>query len=389
MPAELAIESISRKELDGCLIPGSDDLRQAEFKPVLPPATDSGCEEFLGDIASFANAAGGHILYGASRGSEPSGLEEHAMQNALAWMQTCAQSGIAPRIPGLRFQAIKLRDSRCLLAVRIPKTGTGPHMVTYRNSNRFFTRNASGRCLLDVAGLRSAFALTDSCMEKIRAFRLERMNAILNHALTVRLSDAPKAVLHILPVASFQPGFRADLGRIESGEVPLPRPMEARGVLTHHNFDGLITFSSVEKFAYSYVQVFRNGCVEATDALLLEPRGGRKNFPGAAFEKEIIQCGEGLLRFLRDLEIDPPYAVMASFLGVRGYGMFAGPMRWHEQAHPIERDQLFVEEVVLNDFEDDFARVMRPVFDQVWNACGWPRSINYDQAGNWREAHGR
>jgi hypothetical protein len=27
--------------------------------------------------------------------------------------------------------------------------------------------------------------------------------------------------------------------------------------------------------------------------------------------------------------------------------------------------------------------VMRPVFYSVWNAAGWPRSMNYDDAGNW------
>jgi hypothetical protein len=28
-------------------------------------------------------------------------------------------------------------------------------------------------------------------------------------------------------------------------------------------------------------------------------------------------------------------------------------------------------------------KVIRPVFDSIWNAAGWPRSMNYDEAGEW------
>lgn len=27
-------------------------------------------------------------------------------------------------------------------------------------------------------------------------------------------------------------------------------------------------------------------------------------------------------------------------------------------------------------------KVIRPVFDSIWNAAGWPRSMNYDEAGS-------
>jgi hypothetical protein len=31
--------------------------------------------------------------------------------------------------------------------------------------------------------------------------------------------------------------------------------------------------------------------------------------------------------------------------------------------------------------------ILRPLFDQIWNGCGWRGSINYNEAGEWR-AHG-
>jgi hypothetical protein len=34
-------------------------------------------------------------------------------------------------------------------------------------------------------------------------------------------------------------------------------------------------------------------------------------------------------------------------------------------------------------FEIDPTKVMQPIFDSIWNAAGWPRSMNYDEAGEW------
>ena len=50
----------------------------------------------------------------------------------------------------------------------------------------------------------------------------------------------------------------------------------------------------------------------------------------------------------------------------------------------IDRDVLLLPEVIVEDFEADPREYMRPVFDAVWNAAGWPRSMNYDEEGKWQ-----
>ena len=389
MPFEKPIEGLSEEDLRALISSAVSDARILAFKRDLPRATPAGRLDFLSEIASFANGPGGFLLLGVTsrEGSAAalSGVDRDAAGKTVAWLEQAASGGISPRIPGLRFQLINLENEKSVLLVRIPKTWAGPHMVTHGEANQFYSRNAQGKYLLDIGELRQAFSLGESLREKMRAFRLERINVILNRALSVQISDAPKTVLHLLPMASFQPGFRIDLDRVVTGAESMTRPMVARGLISHYNYDGLITFSSMEKYAYSYVQVLRNGCLEAAEGLLLEPRDGRKYFPSAQFEREVIQCGERLLSLLRRLEIDPPYVVMLSFLGVRGYGMFVGSMRWQSNAHQIERDHLFLDEIILEDANLDIARALRPAFDQVWNACGWPRSLNYDEHGNWRE----
>jgi hypothetical protein len=73
-----------------------------------------------------------------------------------------------------------------------------------------------------------------------------------------------------------------------------------------------------------------------------------------------------------------------SLLGVKGYTMAVDPIRFFGlEPHAIERDALLVPEVMIERFEVNPAEVMRSIFDAVWNATGYPRSMNYDDGGKW------
>ena len=38
---------------------------------------------------------------------------------------------------------------------------------------------------------------------------------------------------------------------------------------------------------------------------------------------------------------------------------------------------------MIESFDFESSKVMKPIFDAVWNACGYPGSQNYDDSGNW------
>lgn len=59
--------------------------------------------------------------------------------------------------------------------------------------------------------------------------------------------------------------------------------------------------------------------------------------------------------------------------------------RWHFSQVPIDRDMLPVAEVMIENFGGQPHTILRPIFDAVWNAAGWPRSMNYDEQGNWSQ----
>ena len=52
------------------------------------------------------------------------------------------------------------------------------------------------------------------------------------------------------------------------------------------------------------------------------------------------------------------------------------------RSNPIDRNDLVIPELMLEELNDDPAKVMKPIFDAVWNASGWPRCMNYDNDGN-------
>jgi hypothetical protein len=238
---------------------------------------------------------------------------------------------------------------------------------------------------LDVNELRVAFSLCDSLGEKVRAFRLNRIGAILNGELTVQLPPGPKIVLHICPTVSFRPGFQIDLHKVYSLPSPETQPMTNNSSGSHYNFDGLFTKSTMDGADCAYVQTFRNGCFESVDTTLLRSRDGKPYFPSIAFEKQIVQCGNRLVALLKRLNVEPPYIAMLTFLGVRGFFMYVDPSRSPSTgAHPVERDNLYLDDILIEDAQKDFGYQIRPAFDQVWNACGWPKSWNYDSDGNWR-----
>ena len=53
-------------------------------------------------------------------------------------------------------------------------------------------------------------------------------------------------------------------------------------------------------------------------------------------------------------------------------------------AYEIDRDVLNIPEVLLERFDESPPELLKPIFDSVWNACGYARSSNYDEDGKFK-----
>lgn len=354
------------------------ESKTIDYKESLTGNSDLDKKEFLADVSSFANAAGGYLIYGMRENSgiasELCGLENINADAEIRRLENIIRDGIKPRIPGVSLWAIPLRTSRNAIIIRIPMSWTSPHMVTFKNDSKFYSRNSAGKYQLDVSELRAAFVLSETTTERIRNFRIERLSKIIAGETPVLLNETAKIILHIIPFGAFNPAARFDVSSL-ANDVGKLQPISAISWDTRHNFDGYLSFVN----PLTYLQVFRNGIIEAVNASIIKPEGSELTIPSLLFERNLLDALPRFLSIQRQLGVEPPLFIILSLLGVFGYRLDVSTSRF--DTYPIDRDALILPEIIVENFECNPSEVMRPIFDAIWNAAGWPRSMNYNEKG--------
>jgi hypothetical protein len=375
-----------------------------EYKRDLPGEKYKDRKEFLADVSSFANTAGGYLIYGiATKQGVPIELYGVEIANIDDFKLVCEnrlRDGLSPQIPPVDFQFIELKPNTYVIILHIPRSWLAPHRVTLEHHGHFYGRNSAGHFQMDVPQLRAAFELLGVIAERIRAFRAERLNRIESGEEIPALLDeeAAKLVLHLIPASAFNPLVPVDIKILnDSSKWDLLRPLvvwdQRPDIFPRFNLDGIAISAQWIKDAAApvpipagYVQVFRNGIVEVVDVTLLGINGEKKQFHGETFEKRLLQAVKQHIGLQQFLGCAPPVFIMVSLLGVRGYKISHGsyPPSLTEE---IDRTNLIISDTVIDTFEggsDYIAEVMRPVFDTIWNAANYAASPNYDKDGKYR-----
>lgn len=386
-----SLETLTESDLQSLVDDEVHEAKTMEYKRSLPGNSDAEKKEFLADVSSFANAAGGHLIYGMEEeGGFPTkltGLRDVDADAEVLRLENTIRNGIDPRIPGISTRAVPV-ESGVAIVMRIPRSFALPHAVNYKGRWRFYSRSSAGKHPLDVAEVRAAFALSETSAERLRNFRTERLSTIMSGQTPVSLpSETPKFVLHSLPISAFDPSVKFDMATISQYGDDL-QPICSRSWSQRHNFDGYLSYSELSPGSpYTYLQVFRTGGIEAVEAhILTNHREDKRSIPGDYYERELIDSLKRFLSLQKNMGVEPPLFVMLSILGVSGYVMNVGD-RWYVQrvrSQPIDRDDLLLPESIVESYESEPADIMQPIFDAVWNAAGWPRSMNYDEEGQWK-----
>ena len=380
-----AIHMITEEHLNGLIQDAVSENDTLEYKEQLNLGTIEAKLEFLKDISSFANAKGADFILGVKEDEnhkpvEAVALKEFNFDELQRQITDICLSHLEPRLLGLQFREVPLTKGGSAMVIRIPKPWAGPHMVKLKDDNRFYVRVGNQKKVMSVPELRSAFLLPESIAQKMRSFRTERLAKISIHETPVPMLQTAYVVIHILPLASFSQAVEVDLqmpGKLHGQAAPISH---LDGWSPGFNFDGFICQSNDrDRKCYSYLQVFRNGCIEAVDNHLLYPVTDRKQFVQAD-ETRIVEALERFLKLLCELSIDPPYFVMLSYLNVKGYFMYRDPR--FRGGELVNRDHLVFPEEMVNSSTVDCFKLLKRSFDMLWQACGHDGSPNYDAAGN-------
>jgi hypothetical protein len=389
----LAFKEIDEKALAALVASGAWESKTLEFKADLQVATDEQKREFLSDVTALANTDGGDILFGmrAENGvaKELMGLRNFVPDDRIGTLENLLRDFVQPRLMGHQIEARLLANGNHALLVRVGRSFASPHMVRHQGITRFCGRNSNGKYDLGVNELRSAFLASETMSDRLRNFRLDRINKLASGSGPIALSSPHLMVLHLLPVVSARAGVRFGTGDFERmKKTSQPEPIANNGYGSSFNMDGLLVKShwGVEA-CNGFVQIYRNGFLEAVESQTLAEREKEGLIiPGVAWERSILEVFPGYLKALETLKIAPPYVASISLLNVRGYTMYVG-LRYcgRSEGKPVDRDHLLTDEVLIESVAETPGKILRPLFDEIWNGCGWSRSLNYDEKGEWVE----
>lgn len=384
------LNAVTEKDLQNLIADKVSEDETLEYKEQLTLQTIDAKLEFLKDISSMANAKGGDFILGVREDGDHRPVETVALKdfNFDEWqrkMNDLCSAHLDPRLLGIQFREVRLATGGSAMVIRIPRPWTGPHIVKLKDENRFYIRVGNQKKVMSVPELRSAFLLPESVAQRMRNFRTERLAKIMVQETSVPLLGSATVVIHIFPLAAFNQPLEIDLNKLRTLPdltVPLSHP---GGWSPGFNFDGFIceTRSANDK-SVGYVQVFRNGCVEATDAGLLLERQGKK-YLNQWMETEIAEAMARFLQIPYKLDVPPPFFAMLALLNVRGYIMYREMPAIGMGVRAVDRDQLVFAEEMVSDVQVDCFKLLKPSYDVLWQTCGYHGSPSYDEKGERRE----
>ncbi|MEO6871533.1 MAG: ATP-binding protein [Chthoniobacterales bacterium] len=388
MATRILPENISPQLLQGLIETKAPEGQTIEFKSAINVGDSTNKRKFAGSVAAFANASGGDIVFGAvEQGGYVTsyiGLNDFDADRIELQLRQVLVSNLDPMVPGLRFVPIEVDPGKWLLILRVPRSSNRPHAVTGDNQ-QFPIRDGNRRRPLRVRELRESFGLAASLSERMQRFRADRIGSLFAGESPLPLPKRPLVVVHLMPQSAFDSPQYLDVSIVRKNDMWL-WPMNVSGLTTRINFDGFITFSpgthlQASKPVDSYVQVFRNGCIESVSATLIESLGE----PGHpirlipwTYEAYIEQGVRKYLTFLAAMNVESPIFLSLSIIHAGEFRLSSrGFLNEVQNGEILGNDVIVTPEVPIGAYTENYFSDLKEPFDRVWQAGGRLGSPNY------------
>ena len=393
-PFSKPISELSFEDIQKSISAGVIESRHIEYKQTLPGGQDADRQEFLADVSAFANSSGGAILYGVEelegKPISAPGIPINDPDSEILRLESIIRSGVDPRLPGLEFKLIQDQAVNPILVLFIPRSWHQPHVVTFKGSTKFYARGAAGKYPMDITEVRSSILSSEGLASRICQFHDTRCTEIRLGRSQIPVPQSGILVAHILPTHAFQIPQPLDVSFLEK-ERRFLLPLHGSIADARYNVDGYATIAQDSSGVIrEYSQLSRDGVFETASVDIFSLNRDPAGIPSVLFEQEIAQFVANCLQIYSQENVDPPYSAFLSLLGVRGYIIVPSRERHASQAmervygRGIDRDDLRLPDVLIPSADPTRApEFIKPWFDSVWRAAGWPGSQYYDEQGNW------
>jgi hypothetical protein len=387
-------DKITKEDIERLVAEAVAESNTLDYKQELPNDSPQSTLNFLSDVAAFANASGGDLIFGIKEKREagkptaiPDGFER--LKPRGTWdetkrrLESIIRTGIEPTL-SVKINHFDGLPEGPVLIVRVPASWAAPHMITSYGKDtlrpQFYKRHNGGNHPMDIDEIRAAFTLSESRFERLRRFRSERLSLITerHESIPVINLKGPRFILHVLPVSTFDLLGVVDISRFAGrkwGPSPAFNYSEQRR--TRFNVEGylIIDLTDDDSERFAYTQIFRSGAIETLKVLF-------NNYVDNNFEWLIIKHVEEYLRIQQEMDVQTPVLVMLTLSGVNGLPLIPPP-NTPRPPNRFDRDLIFLPECVIDDFDASVATRLRDTFDALYQAAGAPRSPNYDLEGQW------
>jgi hypothetical protein len=351
-----------------------------EFKLSASSRVEGERETFLGAVCAYANGSGGDVVFGIrEEDGKPVELVGVAdIDQETLRIDNIIRSGIEPPLSSFEVRRIVVGETGVVL-VRVGTSWRRPHRLV--RSRHFYGRTSAGNYPLSMQEVRALFLASDFQLEAARSDRLARVAAITRGDTGIPLKPAPKIVMHITPSVEARFSGR-ELEAHADKLSPLVGDAGGLSVRRELNFDGLLAATRHDYIPgntfVSYVQLFRDGRIEAVDAFTLE---GRDTLNGTGMDRLLVEGVRKYVAILRSFRVNPPVLVFVSLLDIKGFRILIDDRFLDPHARPIDRGQLLPTETVIESYDEPVDPAMRPICDQIWNAVGVMSSPSFLESG--------
>lgn len=391
------IEEISLDDIKLLIDNSICESKTLEYKRELTIGSDNDKKEFLADISSFANSIGGDIIIGLEEDEKEKvptnicGISYQNEDSLIRQVESLIRDSIQPIILNIQFRLLQLENSKGILIIRIPQSLISPHRVEYKNSGKFYNRNNKGKYPMDVNELRLAFNSGIDLSKKIEDFKMNRYYNLISNKSNLLTSNSPILVVHYIPISAFNNSLQ--LFSISDIKEAIRESNSSAFGNTNRNtitIDGIsINYNQFEE--KSLANFKNNGIIEKATINLFE-----KDFdlPGIA-PKFVVNCifSEALLntiiqdfnemkKYYKFLGITSPIIISYAFLNAIDYTIPSMRAIYHVLGK-IDREILCINDLYIDNFNKETETILKPVFDAIWNACGYEKCPAFDDEENY------
>ncbi|HAW6249047.1 TPA: ATP-binding protein [Legionella pneumophila] len=345
------------------------ETKLVEFKEVLD--LDKKEHNLLRPVCAFANSNSGHLIYGvkeSEEGLELVGITIDDIDGIKLKIHNAIRDCIEPNINEIDIATHKLKNNKYLLVLLVKKSWHSPHRI--RKTGQFHGRNSAGTYSMDIPEIRHAFIQSAEFIEKIRKFVAQRIIDIKNNNTIVPLEDGALTVMHVIPISSFMQGSECDVGHLEKLSSVCP---DCRFGSVDYRY---VLEGYLEAYhSQGYNLFFRSGIIESVN--VYSPKKIGDYFPSLHSEKLLINSLERFIQCLIRVQVAAPFVVFLTYLGLDGYSFAIS----NQRTLPFDRNVINLGSHVIESLDVKAEKILHPLFNVVWNACGMKGSEHYDENG--------